>query len=106
MTESITRTGRISGRSLTSSPIRRHAANRCVPLAGWWDQPMGPCLLQIWSSFPPPSLQIKGIVVFCAFLGAFFSLGNLGAAFLLPALYGGQNVNLCWQAIVLAYPCN
>ena len=52
--------------------------------------------------------QIKGVVVFCAFLLSFFSLGNIGAAILLPILYGTDDTlgDFCIQSLIFGYYCN
>lgn len=55
----------------------------------------------IWSD----GAQWRGILIFSSFLAAFFSLGNIGAALLLPWLYS-KPIQLCVQAIVLGFPCD
>lgn len=57
-----------------------------------------------YSNFWSDPEQFKGIVIFSAVLASFFSLGNIGAALLLPWLYN-KPIELCFQALVLGYPC-
>jgi len=44
------------------------------------------------------------VIIFSVFLGAFFSFANLLTAILLP-VYFGAPINICWQEVVLGYPC-
>ena len=48
--------------------------------------------------------QLKAVVIFCAFLASFLSLGNIGAAFLLPIIYG-KPLQSCIGGIVFGLPC-
>lgn len=48
--------------------------------------------------------QIKAVGIFCAFLASFLSLGNIGAAFLLPIIYG-KPLQSCIGGIVFGLPC-
>ena len=48
--------------------------------------------------------QIKAVAIFCAFLASFLSLGNIGAAFLLPIIYG-KPLQSCIGGIVFGLPC-
>ena len=48
--------------------------------------------------------QIKAMGIFCAFLASFLSLGNIGAAFLLPIIYG-KPLQSCIGGIVFGLPC-
>ena len=48
--------------------------------------------------------QLKAVAIFCAFLASFISLGNIGAAFLLPILYG-KPLQSCIGGIVFGLPC-
>ena len=57
-----------------------------------------------YSTFWTDPEQLKGVVVFCSVLAAFFSLGNVGAAIVLPLLYN-KPIELCAPAILLGYPC-
>ena len=61
-----------------------------------------------YSNFFTDPAQIKGGVVFCAFLLSFFSLGNIGAAILLPILYGTDDTlgDFCIQSLIFGYYCN
>lgn len=77
-------------------PLRNHRSSSPSPP---WRRTAGE-----YSNFWSDPDQFKGIVVFSAVLAAFFSLGNLGAAILLPWLYN-KPIDLCFQAIVLGYPC-
>jgi len=58
-----------------------------------------------YSNFFTDPAQIKGVVVFCAFLLSFFSLGNIGAAILLPILYGTDDTlgDFCIQSLIFGY---
>ena len=57
-----------------------------------------------YSNFFTDPDQIKGVIIFCAFLASFASLGNIGAAILLPILYG-QPIESCIQGILFGYYC-
>jgi len=57
-----------------------------------------------YSTFWTDPAQLKGVAIFCAVLASFFSLGNLGAAIVLPLLYN-KPIELCAPAILLGYPC-
>ena len=57
-----------------------------------------------YSNFFTDPDQIKGVIIFCAFLASFASLGNIGAAILLPMLYG-QPIQSCIQGILFGYYC-
>ena len=57
-----------------------------------------------YSNFFTDPDQIKGVVIFSAFLAAFGSLGNIGASILLPILYG-QPIQTCVQGILFGYYC-
>ena len=61
-----------------------------------------------YSNFFSDPEQIKGVLIFCAFLLSFFSLGNIGAALLLPQLYGtGETLgDFCLQSLIFGYYCN
>ena len=61
-----------------------------------------------YSNFFTDPAQIKGVVIFCAFLLSFFSLGNIGAAVLLPILYGTDDTlaDFCIQSLLFGYYCN
>ncbi len=48
--------------------------------------------------------QLKAVVIFCAFLASFFSLGNIGAAFILPVIYG-KPAQSCIVGILFGLPC-
>ena len=48
--------------------------------------------------------QLKAVAIFCAFLASFLSLGNIGAAFLLPIIYG-KPLQSCIGGIVFGLPC-
>ena len=48
--------------------------------------------------------QLKAVAIFCAFLASFLSFGNIGAAFLLPILYG-KPLQSCIGGIVFGLPC-
>ena len=63
-----------------------------------------PRLAGTYSTFWTDPEQLKGVVVFCSVLAAFFSLGNVGAAIVLPLLYN-KPIELCAPAILLGYPC-
>ena len=77
-----------------------------------------------YSNFFSDPAQLKGVVLFCGVLASFFSLGNIGAALLLPVLCvpcllcastfrsdavlsGRYNrpIQWCVEAIVFGYPC-
>ena len=47
---------------------------------------------------------IKGVFIFCGVLASFLSLGNIGAAILLPILYDRPMAS-CIQGIVFGYYC-
>mmetsp|Transcript_1001 Transcript_1001/g.3540 ORF Transcript_1001/g.3540 Transcript_1001/m.3540 type:complete len:165 (-) Transcript_1001:126-620(-) len=49
--------------------------------------------------------QLKGIVIFCAFLASFFAAGNVLTTLLLSLWYG-QAPQSCWQEVLLGYPCS
>ena len=57
-----------------------------------------------YSNFFTDPDQLKGVVIFCAFLASFLSLGNIGAAILLPILYD-QPISTCIQGILFGYYC-
>ena len=57
-----------------------------------------------YSNFFTDPDQIKGVIIFCAFLASFLSLGNIGAAILLPILYD-QPIQTCIQGILFGYYC-
>ena len=57
-----------------------------------------------YSNFFTDPDQIKGVIIFCAFLASFLSLGNVGAAILLPILYD-QPIQTCIQGILFGYYC-
>ena len=57
-----------------------------------------------YSNFFTDPDQIKGVVIFSAFLAAFGSLGNIGASILLPILYG-QPIQTCVQGILFGCCC-
>ena len=57
-----------------------------------------------YSNFFTDPDQLKGVVRFCAFLASFLSLGNIGAAILLPILYD-QPISTCIQGILFGYYC-
>jgi hypothetical protein len=57
-----------------------------------------------YSNFFTDPDQIKGVIIFCAFLASFLSLGNIGAAILLPILYD-QPMQTCIQGILFGYYC-
>ena len=57
-----------------------------------------------YSNFFTDPDQLKGVVIFCAFLASFLSLGNIGAAVLLPILYD-QPISTCIQGILFGYYC-
>ena len=60
-----------------------------------------------YSNFFTDPAQIKGVVIFCAFLASFFSLGNIGAAVILPILYGVDSnlSDFCLQSLIFGYYC-
>ena len=51
--------------------------------------------------------QIRAVMIFCAFLLSFFSLGNIGAAIILPIVYGtGESLgDFCIQSLLFGYYC-
>jgi hypothetical protein len=57
-----------------------------------------------YSNFFTDPSQIRGVIIFCGVLASFFSLGNIGAALLLPVLYD-KPIQWCVEAIVFGYPC-
>ena len=57
-----------------------------------------------YSNFFTDPDQIKGVSIFCAFLATVLSLGNVGAAILLPILYD-QPIQTCIQGILFGYYC-
>lgn len=61
-----------------------------------------------YSTFWTDPEQLKGVAIFCVFLLSFFSLGNIGAALILPILYGtDQNLgDFCLQSLLFGYYCN
>jgi hypothetical protein len=61
-----------------------------------------------YSNFFSDPEQLKGVVIFCAFLLSFFSLGNVGAAIILPLLYGTDDTlsDFCIQSLLFGYYCN
>lgn len=60
-----------------------------------------------YSNFFSDPDQLKGVVIFCAFLASFFSLGNVGAALILPILYGvdAPLSDFCLQSLLFGYYC-
>ena len=60
-----------------------------------------------YSNFFTDPAQIKGVVIFCAFLASFISLGNIGAAVILPRLYGVDSnlSDFCLQSLLFGYYC-
>ena len=56
-----------------------------------------------YSNFFTDPDQIKGVIIFCAFLASFASLGNIVAR-LLPILCG-QPIESCIQGILFGYYC-
>ena len=58
-------------------------------------------LSNIWSD---GGAQWRGIAIFTVFLSAFLSLGNVGAAIVLPIIYH-RPIQLCAQAIVFGADC-
>ena len=59
-----------------------------------------------YSNFFTDPEQIKGVVIFCAFLASFLSLGNIGAAIILPILYDKPVPEYCLQSILFGYYCS
>ncbi|CAL50556.1 unnamed product [Ostreococcus tauri] len=61
-----------------------------------------------YSTFWSDPKQLQGVAIFCAFLLSFFSLGNVGAALILPILYGTDQGlgDFCIQSLLFGYYCN
>ena len=61
-----------------------------------------------YSTFWSDPKQLQGVAIFCAFLLSFFSLGNIGAALILPILYGTDQGlgDFCIQSLLFGYYCN
>ena len=56
------------------------------------------------SDFFRDPAQLKAVAIFCAFLASFLSLGNIGAALILPILYG-KPLQTCLAGIVFGLYC-
>ena len=107
---------RVSAPRTSSSPRRRSIS---VPRASRDEDPPAPLrrggedepdrdedglYIGTYSNFFTDPDQIKGVIIFCAFLASFLSLGNIGAAILLPILYD-QPIQTCIQGILFGYYC-
>ena len=93
--------------STTSRSVAAFATDDDTPKRGGEDEPdrdEDGLYIGTYSNFFTDPDQLKGVVIFCAFLASFASLGNIGAAILLPILYG-QPIESCIQGILFGYYC-
>ena len=98
---------RASSPSKPARAVSVHAADGDGPRRGGEDEPdrdEDGLYIGTYSNFFTDPDQMKGVIIFCAFLASFASLGNIGAAILLPILYG-QPIESCIQGILFGYYC-
>ena len=101
------RGARASSPSKPARAVSPRASDGDGPRRGGEDEPdrdEDGLYIGTYSTFFTDPDQIKGVIIFCAFLASFASLGNVGAAILLPILYG-QPIESCIQGILFGYYC-